>query len=297
MELIQLKYFRTVAQTGKIAAAAQELFVSAPALSTSISRLEKELGVRLFDRTRNRISLNARGKILLQHTNRIFEELEQAQLELRQSMEQDQQHVRLTATGSNLWLDMVTRFSQEYPHITMTCTSLETRAIVDLFHQHTFLLAEKEEIADSCRDTLECELLFEDQLAILVHPDHPLAKEEFVTFQMLEGETLYLPIRGTPRGERLTGLLVDNGVDLDSATTCPYLISRGFLLQGTGVSFSTTGAKWSAQMDGLSCVPLKNRSEPWQMCLFWRKDHVMTESEMLFKTFVERFYRADRHKV
>ena len=43
MELIQLKYFKTVAQTGKISDAAQALFISAPALSTSISRLEKEL--------------------------------------------------------------------------------------------------------------------------------------------------------------------------------------------------------------------------------------------------------------
>ena len=44
MELLQLKYFKTVAETQKISAAAQALFVSAPALSTAISRLEKELG-------------------------------------------------------------------------------------------------------------------------------------------------------------------------------------------------------------------------------------------------------------
>ena len=45
MELMQLKYFKTVAEIGKISDAAQALFISAPALSTSISRLEKELGI------------------------------------------------------------------------------------------------------------------------------------------------------------------------------------------------------------------------------------------------------------
>ena len=39
MELLQLKYFKTVAELGKISDAAQVLFISAPALSTSISRL------------------------------------------------------------------------------------------------------------------------------------------------------------------------------------------------------------------------------------------------------------------
>lgn len=44
MDIQQLKYFKAVAQHGKISAAADELFLSATALSTSISRLEKEVG-------------------------------------------------------------------------------------------------------------------------------------------------------------------------------------------------------------------------------------------------------------
>ena len=65
MELQQLKYFKAVAEVGKISDAAESLFISAPALSTSISRLEKELGVQLFDRTNNKISLNIQGQIFL----------------------------------------------------------------------------------------------------------------------------------------------------------------------------------------------------------------------------------------
>lgn len=290
MELAQLNYFRTVARTGKIAAAAQELFLSAPALSTSISRLEKELGVPLFERTGNSIALNAQGEIFLRHVDRVFETLDEAKIELRRSIQQEQQHVRLMTTGSNLWLDMVTRFSQEYPHVTLTNTNLDRNAIIDTLSQYTFLLAEDEEIPASIRDTLESELLFEDAPAVLLHPAHPLAGEKCVTFSMLEGETLYLPVRDTPRGERLTRMLQDNGADPDSATSCPYIISRGMLLQGRGISFSTTGASWAAQLDGLCCVPLENRAEPWKMCLFWHKDRPMTQCEQLFKEYVERFY-------
>ena len=75
MELRQLQYFKTVAEMGKISDAAQALFISAPALSTSISRLEKELGMPLFDRTGNKITLNQQGQIFLRYVNQIFSNL------------------------------------------------------------------------------------------------------------------------------------------------------------------------------------------------------------------------------
>ena len=77
-ELQQLKYFKAVADVGKISEAAEKLFVSAPALSVSITRLEKELGVQLFDRTNNRILLNKQGEIFLKHVNQILDTLENA---------------------------------------------------------------------------------------------------------------------------------------------------------------------------------------------------------------------------
>jgi len=63
MELQQLKYFKAVADAGKISDAAKALFISPPALSATISRLERELGVKLFDRSNNRIAINQHGQL------------------------------------------------------------------------------------------------------------------------------------------------------------------------------------------------------------------------------------------
>ena len=52
MELAQLRYFQALAKNGNLTRTAKDLFISAPALSTSISRLEQEVGVPLFDRVR-----------------------------------------------------------------------------------------------------------------------------------------------------------------------------------------------------------------------------------------------------
>jgi lysophospholipase L1-like esterase len=67
---------------GKISEAAESLFISAPALSAAISRLEKDLGMRLFDRTNNRIVLNRQGEIFLQGVNRVFATLESTREEM-----------------------------------------------------------------------------------------------------------------------------------------------------------------------------------------------------------------------
>ena len=63
MELTQLKYFKAVAEAGKLAKASEQLYVSVSALSSSVSQLEKELGVALFDREGNRLTLNRQGKL------------------------------------------------------------------------------------------------------------------------------------------------------------------------------------------------------------------------------------------
>ena len=65
MELSQLRYFIAVAELGNMSKAAETLFVSQPNLSTSISRLEEEVGVPLFDRRRGKIALNQNGELLL----------------------------------------------------------------------------------------------------------------------------------------------------------------------------------------------------------------------------------------
>ena len=67
MELLQLKYFKTVAEVGKISAAAEQLFISAPALSTAISRLEKELGIELADMIHYIVAIAAINDIDLSH--------------------------------------------------------------------------------------------------------------------------------------------------------------------------------------------------------------------------------------
>jgi LysR family transcriptional regulator, transcriptional activator of the cysJI operon len=72
MENFKLKVFRLVAKNLSFTKAANELFITQPAITKNIQALENELGLRLFNRKGNRIYLTAEGLVLLEHVEKVF---------------------------------------------------------------------------------------------------------------------------------------------------------------------------------------------------------------------------------
>ena len=80
MELLQIKYFRIIAETENISKATQQLFIAQPSLSQTLKRLEDELGVSLFDRKGQKITLNKADRIFLKYCDEITASIENAHL-------------------------------------------------------------------------------------------------------------------------------------------------------------------------------------------------------------------------
>jgi len=196
MDLSQLKYFKAVAECGKIKEAAETLFVSAPAVSLAISRLEGELGTKLFTRTNNKVILNKQGEILLRHTVRIFESLSHAKSEIKDSLMHFGRHVSIASFASVQWVDMVTSFAQEHPDITLSFTNLKRSELENtgLPLRYSFLLASDGDIPQSFEGELESATLFRDIPMLMVNGEHPLASLCEVELSALSGETVFLPM-------------------------------------------------------------------------------------------------------
>lgn len=78
MDLLQLKYFKTVADFMSFTKAANFLYISQPALSKMIKNLEVELDIKLFERKLRQIELTKNGEIFLSSVNKIFGEIDYA---------------------------------------------------------------------------------------------------------------------------------------------------------------------------------------------------------------------------
>ena len=83
MDLKQLRYFSAVVEQGSISAAARALFMSQPPLSAQVRQLEKELGVRLFDREGHKLTLTPAGKLLYDRAQGLLDSAHSVESELR----------------------------------------------------------------------------------------------------------------------------------------------------------------------------------------------------------------------
>ena len=292
MELQQLKYFKTVAAIGKISDAAEALFISAPALSTSISRLEKELGMKLFDRSSNRITLNTQGQIFLKHVNQIFANLESAKQELNQSLLHQGPHISLVSINTLMWVNLIASFTAEFSQYTLSCSSISVSQVAEngFSAQHNFLLAYDCEIPPAYADKLDSIYLFQAEPTVMVHKDHPFAAKEALDIRELMHARLFLSMPSSSMHERLQQLFALHDLPFPADNFYSYMVRQKMVAENQGISFFSKHPGYNAHPN-IRYIPLVDPFAPWNARLYWRKDRPLTREEIAFRDFTREFYR------
>ena len=127
MEILQLRYFYLSAKNENFSTTAKIYGVPTTAVSSSVRRLEKELGCDLFDRTHNSIRLNARGKRLQQALCVVFGELDKAVEEIS-AQYQEKREIRVLVRGMRRKVtNLLSEFSIAHPHIAFKITFHQNR--------------------------------------------------------------------------------------------------------------------------------------------------------------------------
>lgn len=294
MELQQLKYFKAVADIGKISEAAERLYVSAPALSTSISRLEKELGFPLFDRTNNRILLNAQGQIFLKHVNQIFDSLESAKQELKQSLLPQSPRISLLSINTAMWINPITAFLSEHPQYALSSTSVSLPMLAQhgFDSEYSFLLAYDSDLPDYLSEELDSIFLFQAYPTVAIHKNHPLAGESELDIRMLADEKLFLPSPNLPLYMRLEKLFALYDLPIPTDNVYSLMIRLKMVSENQGITFVTNSATQVIPSPNIRYIPLATPFEPWNANLYWRKDQPLTECEATLKDFFRHFYES-----
>lgn len=135
VELIDgLRWFIALAETEQVTAASDMLRISQPTLSRRLARLERDLGVELFDRHGRRLELNDRGRVLLEHARRAAAELSAAQREIASFDSPDRGTVRLSFLHSfGTWLipRVLRAYREQRPRVSFTLYQDAAQALVD----------------------------------------------------------------------------------------------------------------------------------------------------------------------
>lgn len=136
--LSQYRIFYAVAKTGNISRAARELFISQPAISKSISKLEESLGVPLFTRNSRGVTLTVEGQVLFQHVSNAFDTLNRGENELKRIRNFNIGQLKLGVSNTlckYILLPYLKEFIAQYPHIQILIDSQDTARTISMLEQ------------------------------------------------------------------------------------------------------------------------------------------------------------------
>ncbi|MFZ4453291.1 LysR family transcriptional regulator [Salibacterium aidingense] len=131
MDLLQLKYFQKVAEVKHMTKASQELHITQPALSQTISKLEKDVGVPLFNREGRQIHLNYYGEAFLAKVNIALNALEEGKREVMDLAGLQQGRISLDTTFLPHFPDMINQFTEKYPNVHFDISQASSQKIKD----------------------------------------------------------------------------------------------------------------------------------------------------------------------
>lgn len=137
--LSSYRIFYTVANTGNISKAAKELYISQPAISKSIQKLEESVGCKLFSRSSRGVVLTGEGKLLYEHVSEAFETLTMGEEKLKRSIELGVGHLKIGVSSTlckYLLLPYLKEFIRQNPHISISISCQSTNDTLKLLEDN-----------------------------------------------------------------------------------------------------------------------------------------------------------------
>ena len=190
MELRQLRYLLTIAETGNFTRAAEQLYVTQSALSQQIQSLEQEVGAVLLDRSRRGARLTTAGEILSRHAERIMLEIDQASIALRElnGLQRGELRLGVVQTVNSYFIPtLITEFAARYPDIRLQVEELSADDIESGLENGDLQVGIS--FVPPTLPSIRYADLFTEELTLVIRRDHPLAKAHSVPVAALDGMT------------------------------------------------------------------------------------------------------------
>jgi len=198
LNLNQLRAFYFAAHCRSISRAAEELFISQPAVSMQIRALEDHYGIRLFIRKKKRLELTESGKKLYEVAERIFRSVGEAEELLLQESDLVTYVLKIGSTKTLVRYYLgrfIARFRETFPKIQIQIDEGSSAKMVQS------VLENRNDLAITGRVPYDPRLkiipFIQDELVLLAAPGHPLCRKKVISIDDLRGENFILREEGS----------------------------------------------------------------------------------------------------
>lgn len=294
MEIQQLQYFQTLAKLQHMTRAAEVLMISQPALSKSISNIEKDLGVPLFNREGRSIYLNRFGEQFLKSVDIILSEYEKVKNEFEDITRPGHGVVSfgfIHTLGMEIVPELMAAVQKKYPNMQVTLTQSTSSSLLKKLEDGMIDLCLSQKI-ESKQIEIETVELWQEELFVIVPLTHPLAKRDTIRLEEIKDEQFISIKSGNSLRQVVDSLFEKIGVQQNSTFAGEEMHTiAGFVGAGLGVSLIP-------HIKGLENYNVKKLSVSYPECrrsvgVSWVKNRYLSPSATEFKKYLLEYFHKE----
>ena len=287
MDLQNLRYFLTVARMGNISHAAMFHYVPQSAMSRSISRLEAELGVKLFDRSHNKITLNENGVEFSKSVQAVLKQLDDAIDLVKDDEKKPCGEVHLLSLQYRpLLTSYVSAFVRKHPEVSF-----------NISHKYEDLKTFERGLCISSYEptNVQCEsqLLLREELVLAVAKEHALAKKDSVKLSELRDEYFLLLSQSNSLWRIPMAHCHKYGFEFQPGLECndTYCLWN-YIHENVGVAFISPLSWCSFPLDKLKLLKVDEPDFYRDTYLYWPKNVKLSHTTRLFAEYIIDEFRS-----
>jgi len=295
MNLNQLKIFYTAVKEGNLSAAAEVLFITQPAVTKSIQRLQEHYELKFIDYVGRKLVLTDAGQALYKIAENIFEMENYAEESIKDFKERKRGHIRILASesfGDYYLPEVVIPFCKAHPLVQVSMNILPTELVVE---NTAGLKCDVGFISYAVRhEKLTVREVLEDELVIITSKRHPLKGKHVLRPNDLEGQSMIMHEEGSAPRRAIDDFLQRHGitVKIPMELTSNRAIKRA-VEHGLGIALvSRKVAQEEIEQRRLVALSLADSTMKRKFFLIHHKDKYISESlqrlmDMVFKWAAE----------
>lgn len=297
MNFHQLEYFIAIAETGHMSQAAKQLNVSQPALTSNIKKLEREVGVDLFDRVGRRIVLNDFGAAFLPTAKRLIGELEEGLVRVRDLKRSEDNRVVMCTRSFAYHPTLEREIYTSYPNVSLTNGDCDFDDLLENVRSGAF---------DFCvvgkklsTNALSYAVFHGIEMVVLVAEDGPYSGCETATLDLFaDAEFASLPADRAAGASEFLECCNEAGFEPDiTATGNDYTELVGAVRYNGKVAWIPARIVPRLFLEGIHTVRLTGPGSTSHLIMYWNDDilrHRPVSSGV--RQVMERYYRAIVHQ-
>jgi DNA-binding transcriptional LysR family regulator len=272
MDTWQIRNFLQLCETLNFRKAAEQINIAQPALSRQIQLLEKEVGALLFNRDNRTVRLTEAGAFFKKEANRILQDLNKTITRTAQLHTGEAGEIKVTHSSSamnTLVPSFLVRLKQRWPDLKTIVQETSN------FQQLEMLLMRQSDMGIAPNilvpPEVSSKVLYRENFALLLPPDHRLSKRKLTDLTILKNETFILPQVSTGIGYVETIFQICQAYGFKPKVAHESAHSTGVLRlveAGLGISIEPVSSVRGINMD-IRVIELKTIPQKVEMILFW----------------------------